>query len=187
MKQIAVFCGSSAGNAREYTDAAIALGTALARQSITLVYGGGKVGLMGQIADACLAAGGRATGIMPEALVAREIFHPDLSELKIVPDMATRKARMSDLSDGFIAMPEDAGTLEEITEQWVWGQLGLHAKPVAFFNVNGFYDPLMGFIDQMVEHAFLQHQFREMLICSDTVETLLEGMRAYQPPKMKWT
>ncbi|MDA7966982.1 TIGR00730 family Rossman fold protein [Ruegeria sp.] len=168
MKQVAVFCGSSTGNCPEYAQAAIDLGTALAKRSITLVYGGGKGGHMGQIADATMAAGGRAVGVMPEALVEREISHPGLTKLHVVPDMATRKSKMSELSDGFIALPGGAGTLEEITEQWTWGQLGIHGKPVAFLNINGFYSHMQAFIAHVTEQGFMKPEYRDMLIFNDT-------------------
>jgi len=186
MKQVAVFCGSSAGNSPEYAQTAIDLGTALAKRSITLVYGGGKVGLMGQIADATLQAGGRVIGVMPEALVEREISHPGLTELHVVPDMATRKAKMSELSNGFVALPGGAGTLEEITEQWTWGQLGIHGKPVAFLNINGFYNHMRAFIVHMTEQGFVKPEYRDMLIFNDTSDRVLDLMSGYHPPAQKW-
>lgn len=187
MKKVAVFCGSSSGNAREYSQSAVELGTALAKRAIPLVYGGGKVGLMGQIADATLAAGGRAIGVMPEALVKREIAHPGLTELHVVPDMATRKAKMSELSDAFIALPGGSGTLEEITEQWTWGQLGIHGKPVAFLNINGFYNHLQAFIAHATEQWFMKPEYRDMLVFGETAEQILETMGGYRPPEQKWS
>ncbi len=187
MKKVAVFCGSSSGIAPEYAHSAVDLGTELAKRAITLVYGGGKVGLMGQIANATLAAGGRAIGVMPEALVEREIAHAGLTELHVVPDMATRKAKMSELSDGFIALPGGAGTLEEITEQWTWGQLGIHEKPVAFLNPNGFYNHLRAFIAHVTEQGFMKPEYHDMLIFGETAEQILETMGGYRPPEQKWT
>lgn len=187
MKQVAVFCGSSTGNSPEYVQAAIDLGTALAERSITLVYGGGKVGLMGQIADATLQAGGRVIGVIPEALVEREISHPGLTELHVVPDMATRKAKMSELSNGFVALPGGAGTLEEITEQWTWGQLGIHGKPVAFLNINRFYNHMQAFIVHMTEQGFMKPEYRDMLISSDSPDQVLDLMTQYHPPEQKWS
>jgi len=138
--RICVFCGSSPGNLQSYHDAAIDVGELLARENIELIYGGGKVGLMGIVADATLGAGGNVTGVMPRHLVESEISHNGLTTLEVVEDMHERKMKMSELSDAFISLPGGAGTLEEITEQWTWAQLGIHTKPCAFYNVDGYYD-----------------------------------------------
>jgi len=186
MKRIAVYCGSSLGTEPAYKAAAIQLGHTLAQASLELVYGGGKVGLMGTIADAVLAEGGLVTGIIPNALESREIGHPGLSTLEVVTDMHARKKRMSDLADGFIAMPGGTGTMEEIFEVWTWGQLGYHHKPCAFLNINGYYDDLLEFIDKMVNDGFMRPEFREMLTVSDQPEVILEAFACYRPPHDKW-
>lgn len=186
MKRIAVYCGSSLGTEPAYKAAATQLGQILAHTRTELVYGGGKVGLMGTIADAVLAEGGLVTGIIPNALESREIGHPGLTTLEVVADMHARKKRMSDLADGFIAMPGGTGTMEEIFEVWTWGQLGYHHKPCAFLNINGYYDDLLGFIDKMVNDGFMRPEFREMLTVSDQPEVILEAFACYQPPHDKW-
>lgn len=186
MKRIAVYCGSSMGTEPVYRDSAIAMGSALAEAGIELVYGGGKVGLMGTIADAVLEAGGTVTGIIPSALESKEIGHPGLTTLEVVAGMHERKKRMSDLADGFIAMPGGPGTMEEIFEVWTWGQLGYHHKPCAFLNVNGYYDSLLTFSDTMVSSGFMRPEFREMVTVSDQPKTILEAFACYQPPHDKW-
>jgi len=186
MKRIAVYCGSSIGNDPVYREQAIRLGQALAANDLELVYGGGKVGLMGTIADAVMEAGGRVTGIIPDALESREIGHPGLTTLEVVSDMHARKKRMSDLADGFIAMPGGPGTLEEIFEVWTWGQLGYHHKPCAFFNINNYYDGLLAFTETMVSSGFMRAEFREMLTVTDQPEIILDAFRHYQPPQDKW-
>ena len=140
MKSIGIFCGSSAGEHPLYLDTARLVGRTLAQQGLALVYGGGKVGLMGAVADAALEAGGVVIGVMPRGLVEREIAHRGLTELHVVEDMHERKTKMAALADGFIALPGGAGTLEEIFEQWTWAQLGIHEKPCAFLNIKGYYD-----------------------------------------------
>jgi hypothetical protein len=184
--KIAVFCGSSSGNKPEYVAAAQALGRTLAERDIELVYGGGKVGLMGAIADAVLAAGGRVTGVIPRALEAREVAHTSLSALHVVEDMHQRKAMMADMADGFIAMPGGAGTLEEIFEAWTWAQLGYHRKPCGFLNVARYYDKLLGFIDDMVDHGFMKAPYRAMVSVEHAPDALLDALLAYTPPLEKW-
>ncbi|MCV6588975.1 MAG: TIGR00730 family Rossman fold protein [Marinobacterium sp.] len=186
MKHIAVYCGSSMGTEPAYRDAAISMAQTLAQAGIGLVYGGGKTGLMGTVADAALAAGGEVTGIIPGALESKEIAHPGLTTLEVVDDMHSRKKRMSDLSDGFIAMPGGTGTMEEIFEVWTWGQLGYHNKPCAFLNINGYYDTLLDFIDRMVNDGFMRPEFREMLTVSDQPEIILDAFQQYRPPHDKW-
>src|SRR5215472_15798509 len=151
--RICVFCGSSPGNDPAFVDAARATGEVLVEHDIELVYGGARVGLMGAVADAVLVAGGKTTGIMPRALVVREIAHQGLATLHIVDTMHERKTMMSDLSDGFIALPGGAGTLEEIFEQWTWAQLGIHQKPCGFLNVKGYFDPLSDMIGRSVSEG----------------------------------
>ncbi len=187
MTRLCVFCGSSSGDAPAYTAAARALGTALARRGIGLVYGGASVGLMGAVADAALEAGGDVIGVMPEALAKKELAHAGLTELRIVASMHERKALMAELSDGFIALPGGLGTLEELFEVWTWAQLGYHAKPCALLNVAGFYDPLIAFLDGVVAHRFLKPAHRAMLVVTDDSDDLLDRLATYQPPDVgKW-
>ncbi|MBY4676337.1 LOG family protein [Marinobacterium arenosum] len=184
--KIAVYCGSSFGASPTYRQAAEAMGQALAARDIELVFGGGNVGLMGTVADAVLKAGGRATGIITEDLQTKEIAHPGLTRLEIVDNMHTRKARMSELADGYIAMPGGVGTMEEIFEVWTWGQLGYHRKPCAFLNVNGYYDRLVDFVDNMVSAEFMRPHYREMVTVHDQPELILDAFARYQPPAEKW-
>lgn len=156
MKRVCVFSGSSAGRLEHYRAAATRLGTLLAERGIGLVYGGAAVGLMGAVADAAIAAGGSVTGVIPQALVEREVAHTGLPDLRVVGSMHERKALMAELSDAFIALPGGIGTLEEIFEVWTWTQLGSHAKPCAVLNIEGFYDKLLGFLDHVVDEAFLK-------------------------------
>ncbi|ENV00566.1 TIGR00730 family protein [Acinetobacter variabilis] len=146
MKSIAVFCGSAMGNSKNFKEQAQALGESIANRGITLVYGGGRAGLMGVVADSALNAGGTVIGVIPQNLVDAELAHPLLTELHVVKNMHERKTKMSDLADAFIALPGGVGTLEEIFEQLTWGQLGLHQKPCAFLNIHGFYDELLNFL-----------------------------------------
>jgi uncharacterized protein (TIGR00730 family) len=187
MKAVCVFCGSSPGGDPAYLEAARATGAAIARRGLTLIYGGAKVGLMGAVADAALAAGGQVVGVLPKALMIKEIGHPGLSRLEVVASMHERKARMAELSDGFIALPGGAGTLEEIFEIWTWGQLGFHDKPAGFLNVAGYFDKLAGFLDHTVGEAFVKPAHRDMLIFHDQPEPLLEALAAYDAPATsKW-
>jgi uncharacterized protein (TIGR00730 family) len=168
-------------------EAAHLLGTALARNGIELVYGGASVGLMGAVADAVLAEGGRVIGVMPQALVDKEIAHTGLGDLRVVGSMHERKALMAELSDGFIALPGGLGTFEELFEVWTWAQLGYHKKPCALLNVAGFYDKLAHFLDDVVERGFVKPIHRAMLIVQDEPASLIEAIRAYEPPKVeKW-
>lgn len=183
---IAVFCGSALGTDEIYQQQAQIVGQQLARQGKTLVYGGGRSGLMGLVADSALAAGGRVVGVIPEALVDRELAHPNLTQLHIVQNMHQRKTLMADLSDAFIAMPGGAGTMEEIFEQWTWAQLGIHQKANAFLNVNGFYDDLLKFIHMTAAKGFTQPRFCDALIVSDSIEEILQQIEHYQPPLPKW-
>ncbi len=187
MQRLCVFCGSSSGFDPAFAAAAEAMGRAIATAGIGLVYGGGKVGLMGIVADAAMAAGGEVIGVIPQALADREVAHRGLTTLHIVESMHVRKALMADLSDGFIAMPGGIGTLEELFEIWTWGQLGDHAKPVALLNVNGFYDGLTGFLDGIVAAGFLRAEHRAMLTSGTDPQALIAAMRAYAPPALgKW-
>lgn len=185
--RICVFCGSNTGNDPAFSEAARSLGQLFAREGIGLVYGGGSVGLMGQLADSVLAAGGEATGVIPHALWAREVGHRGLTDLRIVDTMHQRKAMMADLSDAFIALPGGLGTLEEIFEIWTWAQLGLHAKPVGFLNVNDFYTPLLEFLDRAVSSQFVRPQHRAIAIIENNAETLLSRFETWKPPRVeKW-
>jgi uncharacterized protein (TIGR00730 family) len=163
MKSIAVYCGASMGARPLYADAARQLARALVEHNIALVYGGGKVGLMGVIADEVLRLGGEATGVIPHALLAREVGHEGLTRMFVVKDMHERKAMMSDLSDGYIAMPGGMGTLEELFEMVTWSQLGIHDKPVGLLNVEGFYDGLVGFVRHQHDEGFVRPQHLDII------------------------
>ncbi|POF31756.1 LOG family protein [Roseibium marinum] len=187
MKSICVFCGSSHGAIEAYGQAAAATGRAIAEQGYRLVYGGAKVGLMGTIADAALAAGGEVIGVLPKSLQEKEIGHQGLSELHLVGSMHERKALMADLSDGFVALPGGVGTLEEIFEVWTWGQLGYHRKPCGFLNVEGYYDHLIAFLDHQTREGFTKKAMRDMAMFSDTPEDLIGQFKSYTPPSSpKW-
>ncbi len=187
MKRICVFCGSSPGSRPEYRAAAEELGAELVRRKIGLVYGGGNVGLMGVLADAVLAAGGEAVGVIPENLMALEVGHKGLTKLHVVRSMHERKALMADLSDGFIAMPGGFGTLEEFCEVVTWSQLGLHAKPCGILNVLGYYSPLLAMFDHAVEERFLKPENRALVLARDSVVELLRAMEEWRPVRVeKW-
>ena len=192
MKRICVFCGSNAGNDARYRAEAEALGRLLAGRGIELVYGGGNVGLMGALADACLAADGTVIGVIPEALLGKEVAgrhvdHRALTRLEVVDSMHTRKARMAELADGFIALPGGFGTFEEFCEILTWGQLGFHVKPMGLLNVAGFYDPLLALFDQAVHEGFLRPQNRAMALADTDIGRLLDAMATYRPePVSKW-
>ena len=187
MNSLCVFCGSNPGASPAYAEAAARLGRTLAGRGLNLVYGGGQVGLMGVVADAALAAGGTVTGVIPEALATRELAHAALSDLRVVGSMHERKARMSELSDGFIALPGGIGTLEEWFEVWTWSQLGFQPKPCGLLNVAGYYDHLLAFLDHMTAERFLTEIHREMVVVDDDPERLLDRLAAWQPPRVrKW-
>ncbi len=184
--KLAVYCGSRVGNDPLFAEAARTLGTHLAETGVDVVFGGGHVGLMGVVADAALAAGGRVYGVIPEDLRDRELAHNHLTELHVVKDMHQRKARMAELADAFVALPGGIGTLEELFEAWTWGQLGFHRKPCALYNVAGFYDPLLGMARTMCEQGFLNPEYLDMLVLAQSPEQLLAGLDAYAPPPQKW-
>ena len=192
MKQVCVFCGSNAGHDPRYLSAAEMVGKTLAARGLGLVYGAGNIGLMGAVADACLAAGGEVIGIIPQALMGKEVAgrpvdHQTLTRCEVVDSMHTRKARMAELSDGFIALPGGFGTFEELCEILTWSQLGFHSKPVGVLNVNGFYDPLLALFDRAVEDGFLRAQNRDMALVDTDIERLLERMENYRAePVTKW-
>lgn len=170
-----------------YAEAARSLGQLFAREGIALVYGGGSVGLMGELADAVLGAGGEVIGVIPHALWAREVGHRGLTDLRIVDTMHERKAMMADLADAFIALPGGLGTLEEIFEIWTWAQLGLHQKPVGFLDVKGFYTPLMQFLEGAVRERFLKDAHRAIAFVDGDAEALLRRFDEFQPPRVeKW-
>jgi len=174
MKSICVYCGSRAGNDPAYARAAAAFGSAIGGRGWQLVYGGGGSGLMGCVADAALAAGARVVGVIPDALMGRELGHRGLSELLVVDTMHERKRLMADRSDAFIALPGGIGTFEELFEVWTWLQLGYHAKPVGLLNVAGYYDPLLAFLDQSAAHGFVPPAQRALLQVDDDAERLLD-------------
>ncbi len=177
MKSIAVYCGASHGASPIFDDAARAMARSLVEHNIALVYGGGNVGLMGVIADEVLRLGGEVSGVIPRQLVERELAHPGLTRLFVVKDMHERKAMMSELSDGFIALPGGMGTLEELFEMLTWSQLGIHAKPVGALNVNGFYDGLVSFIAHQREQGFVRPQHAELLKVEDQPDALIARLR----------
>ncbi|MBF8731127.1 MULTISPECIES: TIGR00730 family Rossman fold protein [Pseudomonas] len=187
VRSVCVFCGASMGTNPAYREAAVALGQAIARRGLTLVYGGSSVGLMGAVADAAMAAGGEVIGVMPQSLIDAEIGHKGLPRLEVVDGMHARKARMAELSDAFIALPGGLGTLEELFEVWTWGQLGYHAKPLGLLDVNGFYEKLGGFLDHIVEEGFVRPQHRAMLLLGKQPDELLDAMEEFVPPVLpKW-
>jgi uncharacterized protein (TIGR00730 family) len=183
---LCIYCGTSFGDDPAYLAAAQATARLLAEQGIGIVYGGAVVGLMGAVADAALGAGGKVIGVMPQALVEREIAHLGLSEMHVTQGMHERKALMEQLSDGFIALPGGPGTLDEMIEQWTWGVLGIHAKPCGFLNVKGYFDPIEAMTRRMVTEGFLQPAYADMLIFTDDPAELLARFRAYVPPPPKW-
>lgn len=187
MKSICVYCGSSAGTDPRFLEEATRCGTLLAQSGLTLVYGGGKVGLMGAVADAALAAGGRVTGVMPQELVDQEIAHRGLTDLRVVASMHERKLAMAELSDGFLCLPGGPGTFEEIFEQWTWALLGIHAKPCGFVNVAGYYDLMAATIQQMADNGFIAQPYVDMLIYRDTSAEVIEAFRGYVAPPPKWS
>lgn len=186
MNSIGIFCGSAEGCSPEYMNAARATGQLLAQKDIAVVYGGGRVGLMGAVADSALQHGGRVTGVIPHALFEREIGHTGLTELVVVENMHQRKHRMAELSSGFIALPGGAGTMEEIFEQWTWAQLGMHHKPCAFLDVNGFYQPLKAMIERMAAEGFIRQSYIDMLLFSDSLTEIIDYFNDYTPPATKW-
>lgn len=187
MKRICVYCGSSVGRLPDYTQAARQLGTALAAAGLGLVYGGASVGIMGAVANAALAGGAEVIGVIPRALATREVAHPGLSDLEVVDSMHQRKARMAELSDGFVAMPGGWGTIDEIFEALTWGQLGLHRKPCGLLNVAGYFDHLQAFLEHAMDQAFVRTEYRPMMIVEQDPATLLARFRDYRAPTVrKW-
>ncbi len=182
MKRITVYCGSSPGNNPEYIEAARSLGRILADREITLVYGGGSVGLMGILAHSVIDQGGKVIGVIPEAILEMEVAFTGLGDLRVVEDMHSRKALMAELGDAFIALPGGMGTIEELTEILTWAQLGFHHKPCGVLNIDGFYNPLLKFLDRLVEDQFVAPEHRAMLLTDDNPEGLLDQFLVYKPP-----
>lgn len=187
LRRICVFCGSSPGASPAYAEAARQLGRLLAQRGLGLVYGGGNVGLMGILADTVLEEGGEVIGVIPHSLVALEVGHQGLTDLRLVDTMHERKALMADLADGFVALPGGIGTLDEWFEIWTWAQLGLHAKPCGLLDVAGYYSPLLAFLDRMVEERFLREIHRAFVLVDDDSAILLDRMASHTPPAVeKW-
>jgi uncharacterized protein (TIGR00730 family) len=180
-ERICVFCGSNLGISPVYRDTAVVLGRLLANSRIELVYGGANIGLMGVLAEAALESGGRVIGVIPESLMAKEVGHAGLTELRIVKSMHERKALMADLSDGFIAMPGGFGTFEEFCEIVTWSQLGIHAKPCGLLNIDGYYDPLLELFDHAVHEGFLREENRRLVLEDPDPRVLLQKMTSYMP------
>ncbi len=185
ISSLCVYCGASTGALPVYAAAARALAAAMVKREIALVYGGGKVGLMGVIADEVMRLGGQATGVIPVALMEKEIGHTNLTALHVVKDMHERKAMMATLADGFIAMPGGIGTLEELFEVLTWSQLGLHDKPIGLLNVDGFYDGLIAFLDHTVTQGFLRAPHQHLLMHHADAVTLLDRFARYQPGRVE--
>lgn len=184
---LCVFCGANPGARPEYAAAGEALGRLLAERGIDLVYGGGSIGMMGSVARAALAAGGRVIGVIPERLERKELAQKGLTELHVVGSMHERKAMMADRADAFVALPGGYGTLEEFFEVLTWAQLGFHPKPVALMNTLDFFNPMYALLDHMVTEGFVRPQHRGMVLSADAPESLLESILAYQPPVIeKW-
>ena len=187
MKRLCVYCGSRPGSQPDYTEAAKRLARALVRRNIEVVYGGASVGTMGVLANAVLAEGGHVIGIIPQAILGREVVHRGLSDLRVVTSMHERKTLMAELSDGFIALPGGLGTLDELFEILTWGQLGLHQKPCGLLNIRGYYRGLIDFLDHAVAERFIADVHRAMLLVEEEPERLLERFERYQAPAVvKW-
>jgi uncharacterized protein (TIGR00730 family) len=186
MKRICVFCGASVGHGAAYIEQAELLGRLLAQRGIDVVYGGGRVGLMGKVADAALAAGGKVIGIIPRALCELELDHKGLTEIHIVNSMHERKALMAQMSDGFIALPGGIGTLEEFFEVWTWAQLGIHAKACALLNVSGYFDLLLSFLDtRVVADGFVEKKSRDMVLVESDPEKLIARLKNFEAPDIR--
>lgn len=186
IESVAVYCGSAEGERSEYLRAAQKLGRALARRGIRLVYGGGAIGLMGAVADACLEAGGEVVGVMPTSLVNLEIAHPGLSELRVTENMSERKLLMEELADAYVVLPGGMGTLEELSQVLVRQQLGPYTGPVAFYNVEEYWTPLIKALRHMGEEGFIKERYLDALVLSEDVDTLLDALSNWQNPGIKW-
>ena len=187
MTRLCVFAGSSSGSRPEYRTAAESLGRELAARNIGLVYGGARVGLMGAVADAVLAAAGKVTGVIPGALAEKEVAHTGLTDLRVVSSMHERKALMSELADGFVALPGGWGTLDELFEILTWAQLGIHRKPCGLLNVSGYFDGLLSFLEHSYAEGFVRREYQSMITVADSPGGLLDKLAAYRPPLVeKW-
>lgn len=187
MKSICVYCGSNFGNRNTYLKAAQSLGSEMVQRGITLVYGGGKVGLMGAIADSVIAAGGKVIGVMPQALVDKEVAHTGLSDLRVVGSMHERKSLMADLADAFIALPGGLGTLEEFCEVVTWTQLGFHRKACGLLNIDGFYNRLISFLNHATKEQFIRPEHRNIVLVGETPVELIEKLSQFEVPNVhKW-
>jgi len=187
MKQVCIFCGSYPGSKPVYVESAHQMGLGLAQRGLGLVYGGGCVGLMGAVADGTIAGGGKTVGVIPQSLVDRELAHKGLSEIHIVTSMHQRKAMMAEIADAFVAMPGGFGTLDELFEIITWAQLGFHHKPIALLNIDGYFDPMLTFIEHMAVEGFIKPEHRDALLVKNSVDTLLDTLLSYQPPPLeKW-
>jgi uncharacterized protein (TIGR00730 family) len=186
LRRICVFCGASGGRDPLYVEVATAVGTDLANRGIELVFGGGRLGLMGAVADAALAAGGRVTGVIPAGLVDRELAHHGVDDLRIVGTLHERKAVMAELADAFLALPGGLGTLEELAEVLSWAQLDLHAKPIGALDVNGYFGPLVAFLDHATAEGFIGERQRGLLIVDDDLDRLLGRFAEWRSPGGRW-
>ena len=182
MKKICVFCGSAKGLRPGYSAAMSRMAQIMLERDLELIYGGGRVGLMGAIADAMLAQGGKVIGIIPQSIAHKEVAHPDLTELHVVKDMHERKALMAHLSDAFIAAPGGMGTLEETFEVWTWGQLGLHTKPLGVFNIDDYYTPLLTFLDHVHHEGFVSLRHRHLAVVDSDPAALLDKLNLFEHP-----
>lgn len=184
MKRLCVYCGSSPGALPAYLESARGLGALMAERDLELVYGGGNVGMMGEVAQSVLDHGGHVIGVIPRDLVKREVAHTGLADLRIVDSMHERKALMAELADAFVALPGGIGTLEELLEVMTWAQLGLHAKPCGVLNVEGYFDRLLDFLDHVADQRFLHPAHRRLLLSAAGAEELLDAFEGYRPPKV---
>lgn len=185
MNRICVYCGSSPGKLPDYRESARELGYELSARGLGLVYGGASVGVMGAVADAVMEKGGEAIGVIPHALATREVAHSGLDELFVVDSMHERKAKMAELSDGFVALPGGWGTIEEIFEMLTWAQLGFHKKPCGLLNISAYYDHLFSFLEHAIEQRFVREEFRPMIMMEESADSLLDRFQNYQPPSVK--
>jgi len=183
LRTITVFSGSADHLCQCYTQGAWKLGSVLAERGFTLVFGGGKTGLMGALAEGALASGGQVVGVINESLNTPRLAHAGLSRMEVLPDLHTRKARMSALADAYIALPGGLGTFDELFEALTWAQIGLHAKPIGLLNINRYFDPLLALVDHAITEHFIYPEHRRLLICEEEAQTLIDKMQAYSPPE----
>ncbi len=185
MRRLCVYCGSRVGDREDYRAAAESLGRALAERGIALVYGGGSVGLMGTLADATLAAGGEVIGVIPELLAVKELLHPGVRDMRVVPDMHSRKRLMAELADGFVALPGGFGTFEELFETITWAQLGIHAKPIGLLNTAGYFDDLLRFLDRSFADGFIRPLYRELYCVGGEPDEMLDRLASHRPIRVE--